>query len=190
MTATDSNSPEASSSSSSPWYSQRKIWIAVIACVVLSEGIGRFMEEAQLSDDFTGILRLDDLTSVTIQTSTTSTPSPSFGFYLFGDIPYAEWEEQMLQDQISALAKHRLNHTLFTVHVGDLQRTARSMCLDEYYLKIRNILRKGPLPTYVLAGDNDWYGELFWRQYVGIHQSLMITHPNFDVKIVQNPNKH
>ena len=153
------SSPDAAlPASSSLWYNQRKLWIAVIACVALSEGLGRILEESPFPEDATGILRLNELTPATIQTSTT----PSFGFYLFGDIPYAEWEERILQDQMNTLTKHRLNHTLFSVHVGDLQKTARSLCQDEYYLKIRNILRTGPLPTYVLLGDNDWYGESFF----------------------------
>jgi len=40
-------------------------------------------------------------------------PKPAFGFYVFGDVPYATWEERMLQDQMDDLTKHRLNHTLF-----------------------------------------------------------------------------
>lgn len=105
-------------------------------------------------------LSSDDKKSTSVQAS----GGPSFGFYLFGDIPYAEWEEGMLRDQIAHLSKTRLNHTLFTVHVGDLQKTQRSLCKEDYYRMVQKVLRKGPLPTYVLAGDNDWYGEFEYTE--------------------------
>ena len=110
---------------------------------------------------------LDDTKSTSVHVS----GGPSFGFYLFGDIPYAEWEEGMLRDQIDRLSKTRLNHTLFTVHVGDLQKTQRSLCKEDYYRKMQQLLRRGPLPTYVLAGDNDWYGEFDLTETIRIANS-------------------
>ena len=80
-----------------------------------------------------------------------------FGFYLMGDIPYANWEEEMLEKQIANITNHRVDHSVFTVHVGDIQKAHRTNCEKTYYQKIRSILLQNSLPTVVLPGDNDWY---------------------------------
>jgi hypothetical protein len=80
-----------------------------------------------------------------------------FGFYLMGDTPYADWEDQMLQYQISNLHKNNQSHILFTVHIGDVQKVQRTNCAEAHYAHIANVLKGGPLPTFVILGDNDWF---------------------------------
>ena len=42
------------------------------------------------------------------------------------------------------------------VHVGDMMRAERTLCQANFYANVKNILSQGPLPTFVLAGDNDY----------------------------------
>ena len=144
-----------------PWYKQRNFYVClVIVGVLSSETMIRMAQVSQSSSPSSpdSVLEINQVTGL----ETDHDPKPAFGFYVFGDVPYATWEERMLQDQMDDLTKHRLNHTLFSVHVGDLQRTLVSHCNEEYYHMVRQILRRGPLPTFVVAGDNDWYGALPW----------------------------
>ena len=80
-----------------------------------------------------------------------------FGFYVMGDTPYSIWEESLLKAQIDNITKHHLDHALFTVHVGDIQKVARTNCEPTHYKKIQRLLRRNSLPTVLLPGDNDWY---------------------------------
>jgi hypothetical protein len=80
-----------------------------------------------------------------------------FGFYLMGDTPYADWEDQMLQHQILNLHKNQSSHILFAVHVGDIQKVQRTDCAEAHYKHIADVLKDGPLPTFVIPGDNDWF---------------------------------
>jgi hypothetical protein len=45
----------------------------------------------------------------------------------------------------------------FTVHVGDIQKVDNTKCAESSYEKTASLLRKGPLPTLLTPGDNDWY---------------------------------
>jgi len=64
---------------------------------------------------------------------------------------------------------------MFTVHVGDLQAASRSNCSETAFSNVFTLLVDGPLPTFVLAGDNDWYDcdapdaawALFRRYFIG-----------------------
>lgn len=56
------------------------------------------------------------------------------------------------------------------VHVGDMMKGKRTGCGEAYFLLVRNILSKGPLPAFVLAGDNDYLDcpvlEVAWLYYL------------------------
>jgi hypothetical protein len=80
-----------------------------------------------------------------------------FGFYLMGDTPYADWEDQMLQYQISNLHKNKQSNILFTVHIGDIQKVQRTNCDETHYAHIANVLKGSPVPTFMIPGDNDWF---------------------------------
>jgi len=51
---------------------------------------------------------------------------------------------------------HKAALAIFSVHVGDFQLPDRSLCAESFYEQFSNYLLSGPVPTLVLAGDNDW----------------------------------
>jgi hypothetical protein len=63
----------------------------------------------------------------------------------------------MLLDQLTAMTTSRRLNTHFTVHVGDFQKPDRTKCNSMVYEKMANYMSTGPLPTFVLPGDNDWF---------------------------------
>lgn len=63
----------------------------------------------------------------------------------------------MLLDQLTEMTTSRRLHTQFTVHVGDFQKPGRTNCNTNVYEKMANYMSTGPLPTFVLPGDNDWF---------------------------------
>jgi len=85
----------------------------------------------------------------------------AFSFYVMGDTPYRDWQETRLQLQISEMKKYVKKNPdrnlSFTVHVGDTQKVSRTNCIEPGYINTASLLRKGPLPTLVVPGDNDWY---------------------------------
>ncbi|OEU22167.1 hypothetical protein FRACYDRAFT_232320 [Fragilariopsis cylindrus CCMP1102] len=91
----------------------------------------------------------------------TTTTFNAFSFYLMGDTPYRDWQESRLGIQMSEMKKYVKTHPernlSFTVHVGDIQKIANTQCEESSYKNISTLLRKGPLPTIVVPGDNDWY---------------------------------
>ena len=42
------------------------------------------------------------------------------------------------------------------VHVGDIQKPQRTRCIESRYAMVSDLMKRAPLPTLVLAGDNDW----------------------------------
>lgn len=77
-------------------------------------------------------------------------------FYVMGDVPYAAWEEIMLSTQMGNMMANLAPGATFTVHVGDMQKSNRTNCSLEHFYQVANILLQGPLPTFVLTGDNDY----------------------------------
>jgi len=78
----------------------------------------------------------------------------SFDFYLMGDTPYAPWEDVLLQQQVKNLTEDKL----FAIHVGDMQKVQRTNCSLDHYKHIqKELIKKSPVPTLILPGDNDWY---------------------------------
>lgn len=91
-------------------------------------------------------------------------------FYVMGDVPYSKWEEQILISQIQNLTAHRHPGAAFLVHCGDMMKAQRTGCAQGYYQNVRNILSQGPLPTFVLCGDNDHVDceapDIAWEYYL------------------------
>eukprot|EP00978_Attheya_sp_CCMP212_P022367 scaffold66660_cov58-Attheya_sp.AAC.3 len=81
-----------------------------------------------------------------------------FSFYALGDIPYDNRDVQTLQNQVRDLNNVYLNDKAkFVVHVGDMQSGMDSKCEQSFYARVQKIfVDESPLPTMVLAGDNDW----------------------------------
>ena len=72
-----------------------------------------------------------------------------------GDTPYAKWEQVVLEEQILNMTLFRKPNGVFTVHVGDLWKVDRTHCGIDTIDIVSATLLAGPLPTFVLAGDND-----------------------------------
>jgi hypothetical protein len=72
-----------------------------------------------------------------------------------GDVPYSTFEEQVLRDQITAMNTTLHPGASFIVHVGDMMNPQQSECALGFYATVRTMLNLAPLPTFVLAGDND-----------------------------------
>lgn len=62
----------------------------------------------------------------------------------------------MLISQLADMTTYLDPAALFTVHVGDIQKPARTLCAESNYFQVSQYLLQGPLPTFVLPGDNDW----------------------------------
>eukprot|EP00544_Gedaniella_sp_CCMP2646_P003648 CAMPEP_0202494024 /NCGR_PEP_ID=MMETSP1361-20130828/10418_1 /ASSEMBLY_ACC=CAM_ASM_000849 /TAXON_ID=210615 /ORGANISM="Staurosira complex sp., Strain CCMP2646" /LENGTH=447 /DNA_ID=CAMNT_0049124409 /DNA_START=122 /DNA_END=1465 /DNA_ORIENTATION=+ len=115
--------------------------------------------------------------SPTVAPTNSPTKAPTRGprttplaFYVMGDIPYAPWEETVLISQITNITKNRHPGSAFLVHVGDMMRAERTGCQQGYYQSVKNILSLGPLPTFALAGDNDYLDcpnlDTAWEYYL------------------------
>jgi hypothetical protein len=91
-------------------------------------------------------------------------------FYVMGDIPYTEEEAVVLVDQLANMTLNLMPGASFLVHVGDMMKGKQTLCLESYYLTVRNILFQSPLPAFVLMGDNDYldcpYPEQAWSYYL------------------------
>ena len=88
-----------------------------------------------------------------------------------GDTPYSASDELILQDQIRNMTQvSTARNAVFTVHVGDLQMPGRSECSESAFASVYSYLSLGPVPTFVLAGDNDWYDcpvpSQAWERYM------------------------
>jgi hypothetical protein len=70
--------------------------------------------------------------------------------------PYASWEERILQLQLASLRNYSNPSAQFIVHVGDIQKPQRTGCAESRFAMVSSIMKTAPLPTLVLAGDNDW----------------------------------
>jgi len=90
-------------------------------------------------------------------TSTSTTHPVKLAFYVMGDVPYTPSEEKVLKSQLKDMTLNLHPKAAFLAHVGDMQRACRTKCSKSHFEGIRDIfLQKSPLPTFVLAGDNDY----------------------------------
>lgn len=94
-----------------------------------------------------------------------------FSFYVMGDVPYNAKEKENLPVQLTEMKKNLHPRAKFLVHVGDLQKVSETKCNKSHLQDVRMIFRENsPLPTFVLAGDNDYLDcpnkEDAWNNYV------------------------
>jgi hypothetical protein len=87
-----------------------------------------------------------------------------------GDIPYDDSEALVLTDQMGNMSLNLQPGATFMAHVGDMMKGQRTQCAEAYFLLVRNILSQGPLPAFVLAGDNDYLDcpdlDVAWSYYL------------------------
>ena len=65
-------------------------------------------------------------------------------------------EAGILIQQIRNMNANLHSGSQFLVHLGDFNRPENSNCAASHFQSVSDILRNGPLPTLVLAGDNDF----------------------------------
>ena len=90
-------------------------------------------------------------------------------FYIMADCPYVDNErENLMPGYIEDLS----SDAAFLFHLGDLQYAAVDKCEEWAYESASSILKKSPIPTFVIPGDNDMndcpdheHGEDMWKQY-------------------------
>lgn len=93
----------------------------------------------------------------------TNPPSPrptpedtTIVFYVMADAPYTDYErEEVMPDVIQTLP----NDAELLFHLGDLEYKKEDNCEEWAYKAASTALRKSPVPTFVLPGDNDLNGE-------------------------------
>ncbi|KAL7529485.1 hypothetical protein ACHAXR_004399, partial [Thalassiosira sp. AJA248-18] len=90
-------------------------------------------------------------------------------FYLMADCPYDDNERNNL---MPSFIKNLSRNADFLVHLGDLQYAKVDDCKEYAYREARDIIKKSPIPTFVLPGDNDIndcddieHGEEMWTEY-------------------------
>uniref|UniRef100_A0A7S2U6K6 Calcineurin-like phosphoesterase domain-containing protein n=1 Tax=Attheya septentrionalis TaxID=420275 RepID=A0A7S2U6K6_9STRA len=96
-----------------------------------------------------------------------------------------------METQIGNLTNSFTNDAAkFLIHVGDIQSGQTSMCRESFYKQAYDIfLQQSPLPTMMLAGDNDWNAcpkaKDGWRKYasyfIGLEKSWA-AHKTLGVK--------
>mmetsp|Transcript_180 Transcript_180/g.368 ORF Transcript_180/g.368 Transcript_180/m.368 type:complete len:400 (+) Transcript_180:162-1361(+) len=148
---------------------QRLICVGIGLIFVILEAIRRQSSEISLgttttmttTTEFDVIFPKPDGTKDYNLVKEATTSFNAFSFYLMGDTPYRDWQETRLALQISEMKryvkKHPDRNLSFTVHVGDIQKVAHTNCAESAYNNTAKLLQKGPLPTLVIPGDNDWY---------------------------------
>lgn len=106
--------------------------------------------------------------------------------YAMGDVPYNDEERQILVSQLQEMKQNLSPNASFLVHVGDWQKPYRTNCSPTHFASIANLFREeSPLPSYVLAGDNDYLDckdpNVAWEQYlenfVGLEQDFKDSIP-------------
>jgi hypothetical protein len=59
-----------------------------------------------------------------------------------------------LRDYVKAVPDRNIT---FGVHLGDTQKPSNTLCAEAAYNRIAALIAKGPRPTLVVPGNNDWY---------------------------------
>ncbi|OEU22169.1 hypothetical protein FRACYDRAFT_232322 [Fragilariopsis cylindrus CCMP1102] len=84
-----------------------------------------------------------------------------FSFYVITDTPYTDWQEKRLRSQMADLRDYSKDNPQRNIslglHLGDTQKVSNSLCAESAYERVSYIITKGPRPTFVVPGNNDWY---------------------------------
>ncbi|KAL9185605.1 hypothetical protein ACHAXT_003382 [Thalassiosira profunda] len=105
----------------------------------------------------------------TAQPTASPTKDTYTKFYLMADCPYDDNErENLMPDYIDDLS----SDAEFLVHLGDLQYAKVDDCEEYAYRSASKIMKRSPVPAFVLPGDNDIndcddheHGEEMWLEY-------------------------
>ena len=71
-------------------------------------------------------------------------------FCVIADVPYFNNETGRLVKQIAT----QMEGCEFLVHLGDIMEGGTS-CSDDQYTQVKDILLASPIPTFIVAGDNE-----------------------------------
>jgi hypothetical protein len=104
-------------------------------------------------------------------------PDNVFLFHIHFPGQFNDWQGKRLRSQMADLRDYVKNHpepnVTFGVHLGNTQKVSNSLCLEESYQSTAYLIAKGPRPTLVVPGNNDWFDcpfreksmELFLKYY-------------------------
>jgi len=106
----------------------------------------------------------------------------TFSFYVTGDAPYTEAEEDLLREQLAEISNSVTDEDMFLLHVGDLMRAKTTFCQRRNYQLIEDVFTQQlpNLPVFLIPGDNDWNDcpdpDLAWQYW---EDYLMAFERNF-----------
>lgn len=84
-----------------------------------------------------------------------------FSFYVLTDTPYTDRQEKRLRSQMADLRDYSKDNPQRNIslglHLGDTQKVSNSLCAESAYKRVSYLITKGPRPTFVVPGNNDWY---------------------------------
>jgi hypothetical protein len=76
-------------------------------------------------------------------------------------LQYTDWQEKRLRSQMADLRDYSKDNPQRNIslglHLGDTQKVSNSLCAESAYERVSYIITKGPRPTFVVPGNNDWY---------------------------------
>jgi hypothetical protein len=81
-----------------------------------------------------------------------SGPGGTVTFYVTSDVPYDQAEEDRLMKDMTNLP----GDAEFMVHLGNIQDSAVSFCPSSRPSDVASILKKSPVPVFMLPGAEDW----------------------------------
>jgi hypothetical protein len=73
-------------------------------------------------------------------------------FYVTSDVPYDEAGEDKLVKDLAILP----GDAEFAVHLGNIQDAATSFCPASTYTGVASMLKKSPVPLFMIPGAEDW----------------------------------
>jgi hypothetical protein len=73
-------------------------------------------------------------------------------FYVTSDVPYDEAGEDKLVKDLAILP----GDAEFVVHLGNIQDAATSFCPASTYTGVASMLKKSPVPLFMIPGAEDW----------------------------------
>jgi hypothetical protein len=114
---------------------------------------------------------LSENTEITASNFPTDSPTSATytKFYIMADCPYDDNERNNL---MPGYIEDLSSDAAFLFHLGDMEYAKVDHCEEWAYETASSILKKSPIPTFVLPGDNDMndcpdheHGEDMWKQY-------------------------
>jgi len=73
-------------------------------------------------------------------------------FYATSNTPYDGDEEKQLASNLATIP----NDAEFIIHLGNLQDASVTMCPESRYSDAASVLKKSPVPLFVVPGEQDW----------------------------------